>query len=91
MDGRSIKQVSIILNTLLLLFSLKQYFFTQQSMILKDKKYKGPFSMDYRERGSHAWGVYPAQYTSGMGTTRVKQKEETNTRIMQESKKSGRK
>ena len=37
--------------------------------------------MDYRERGSHARGVYLtvlAQYTSNMGTARVKQEEETN-------------
>ena len=48
--------------------------------------------MDYRERGSHAQGVYPTQYTSRMGTVRIKQKEETDTRITQESsKKSGRK
>ena len=54
-------------------------------------KYKGPFSMDYRERGTHAQGVYPTQYNSRMGTARVKQEEETDTRIMQNSKKSGRK
>ena len=48
--------------------------------------------MDYRERGSHARGVYPTQYTSRMETVRVKQEEEADTRIMQESnKKSGRK
>ena len=41
--------------------------------------------MDYRERGSHARGVYPTQYTSRMGAARVKQEEETDTRIMKES------
>ena len=39
--------------------------------------------MDYRERGFHARGVYPTQYTSCMGV---------DTRMMQEgSKKSERK
>ena len=48
--------------------------------------------MACRERGSHARGVYPTQYTSGMGTAPVKQEVEADTRIMQESsKKSGRK
>ena len=28
------------------------------------RKYKGTSSMDYRERRSHARGVYPTQYTS---------------------------
>ena len=55
----------------------------------KRQKYNGPYSM---ERGSHARGVYPIQDTSRMGTERVKQEEETDTRIMKESsKKSGRK
>ena len=44
------------------------------------------------ERKFHERGVYPTQYTSGMGTARVKQEEEADTSIMQESsKKSGRK
>ena len=48
--------------------------------------------MNYRKRGSHARGVYPTQYTSRMGTLKVKQEEETNTGIMLESsEKSGRK
>ena len=37
--------------------------------------------MDYRERGSHARGLYPTQYTYRMGTARVKQEEETDARI----------
>ena len=40
--------------------------------------------MDYRERGTNAQGVYPTQYTSCMETARVKQEEETDTRIMRE-------
>ena len=44
----------------------------------KIPKYKGPFSMDCRERGSYARGVYPTQDTSRMGTVRVKQEEETD-------------
>ena len=50
----------------------------------KRPKYKGPLSMDYRERGSHARGVYPTQYTSTMGTARVKEEEGANTRMMRE-------
>ena len=56
----------------------------------KRPKYKGPFSIDYRERKSHARGVYTTQYTSRMRTTRVKQEEETDTRIMQKSSKKSR-
>ena len=40
--------------------------------------------MDYRERGPHARGVYPTQDASRMGTARVKEEEETDTRIMGE-------
>ena len=59
---------------------------------LERPKCKGPFNMDYRERRSHARGVYLTQYTSRMGTASVKQEEEADTRIMQEnSKKFGRK
>ena len=47
--------------------------------------------MDYWERGSPAQGVYPTQYTSRMETVRVKQEEETDARIMKNSKKCGRK
>ena len=43
--------------------------------------------MDYRERGSHAQGVNPTQHTSLMRKVRVKQEEERDTRIMQESSK----
>ena len=38
--------------------------------------------MDFRERGSHARGVYPTQDISRMGTAREKQEEEAGTRIM---------
>ena len=55
-------------------------------------KYGGPYSIDCRERGTHARGVYPTQDTSSMGTAKVKQEEQTDTRIMRESStKSGRK
>ena len=37
--------------------------------------------MDYRERRSHARGVYLTQYTSRMGTARVKQEVGADTRI----------
>ena len=38
--------------------------------------------MDYRERESHARGLYPTQYTTRMGTVRMKQEEEADTRIV---------
>ena len=38
--------------------------------------------MDYRERGSHARGVYHTQYTSRMGRERMKKEEEADTRII---------
>ena len=50
---------------------LDQYVFLRQ-------KYKGPFSIDYRERGSHARGVYPAQYTSRVGTVRMREEEKSD-------------
>ena len=40
--------------------------------------------MDYRERRSHARGVYPTQYTSRIETARMKKEEEADTRIMRE-------
>ena len=45
----------------------------------KRPKYKEPISIDYRERKSHARGVYLIQYTSLMGTAKVKEEEETDT------------
>ena len=50
----------------------------------KRLKYKGQFCINCRERGSHARDVYPTQYTSCMGTARVKQEEEADTRIMRD-------
>ena len=38
--------------------------------------------MDYKERGSHARGVYPTQYTSRMGAARVKEGVGADTRII---------
>ena len=38
--------------------------------------------MDYIERGSHARGVYSTQYTTRMGTSRMKQEEKADTRII---------
>ena len=51
-------------------------------MILKDQNTRDHPALDYRKRGSHARGVYPTQYTSRMGTARVKQEEEADTRII---------
>ena len=45
-------------------------------------KCNGPFSIDYRERGFHARGVYPTQDTSLTETARVKQEEEADTKII---------
>ena len=38
--------------------------------------------MGYRERRSHARGVYPTQYPSRMETARVKQEAGADTRII---------
>ena len=38
--------------------------------------------MDYKEREPHARGVYSTQDTSRMGTERVKQEKEADTRII---------
>ena len=38
--------------------------------------------MDYRERGFHARNVYPTQYISRIETSRVKQEEEVDARII---------
>ena len=46
------------------------------------RKYNRPFSMDYRERGSNAEGVYPTQDTLRMRTVRVKQEKEADTRLI---------
>ena len=49
------------------------------------KKYKGPFSIDYRERGSHTRGVNPTHYILRMETARMKQEEEkdkNNVRVV---------
>ena len=46
--------------------------------VAKTPKYERHLSMDCRERGSHARGVYPTQDTSRMGTARVKQEEEAD-------------
>ena len=45
-------------------------------------KHKEPFSIGYRERGSHARGVCPTQYASRMVTVMVKYEEEADTRII---------
>ena len=65
--------------TLLLLYSVIRALFSQYKIVAK---YKGPFRMNNKERGSHARGVYLAQDTSRMGTARVKQEEEADTRMI---------
>ena len=56
--------------------------FSRCEDVVKDRNTRETSSMDCRERGSHARGVYPTQYTSRMGTARVKQEEEADTRII---------
>ena len=55
----------------------------RSTRVVHRPKYMIPFSMDCRERGSHARGVYLTQDTSLMGTARVKQEEEADTRIIE--------
>ena len=50
--------------------------------VAKKTKFKGPFSINCRERGSDARGVYPTQDTLRMGTARVKQEEEADTGVI---------
>ena len=58
----------------------------------KRPKYNGSFSIDHRERESHARGAYPTQDTSRMGTARLKYEEAADTRIIvKSSMKYGRK
>ena len=85
MDGYSFIVIIIIIQFKAVLFHTTKH-------DLKRPEYEGPFIMDYREGRSHAWGVYIPQYTSRMGTARVKREEEAHTGIVQESsKKSERK
>ena len=56
------------LRLLLLLYTSLKEVFSSYEGVAKRTKYKGPFSMDHREQGSHARGVYP----SSMGTASVK-------------------
>ena len=46
------------------------------------QKYAGPFNIDYRERESHARGVYPTQDTSRLGTARLKGENEADTSVI---------
>ena len=61
-----------------------------QCMVVQRQKYRRSLGIDHRERRSQARVVYPQRDTSRMGTARVKQKEEANTRIMLKEKKYGR-
>ena len=49
--------------------------------VAKDRNTRGKSTIDCREWGSHARGVYPIQYTSRMGTVRMKEEEGADTRI----------
>ena len=56
--------------------------FSRCKDVAKDRNTRGASSMDCRERGSHARGVCPTQYTSRMGISSVKQEEEADTSVM---------
>ena len=70
--------------------SFVNYYFNKFKAVLshvakRDHKratYKRPFSMDYREQRSHARGMYSTKDTPRMGTVRMKQEEEADTRII---------
>ena len=66
--------------TILLLYTRHKAVFSRCEDVAKDRNTRGTYSTDCRDRGSHARGVYPAQYTSRMGTARVKEEEEADTR-----------
>ena len=70
---------SIYINIIIISLNQSLHTLTHDPKILE---YKGPLSIDYRERGSHARGVYLTQYTSRMGTARVKEEVGADTRIM---------
>ena len=48
------------------------YYIDRDRRRCKRPKYAEPFSVDCRDRGSHARGVYPTQDTSRLGTAREK-------------------
>ena len=50
--------------------------------IAKDRNTRGTSSMDCRERGFHARGVYRTQYTWRMEIARVKEEKEADTRTI---------
>ena len=50
--------------------------------VAKDLNIRGTSSMDCRERGSNARGVYPTQYTSRMETAKVEEEEGADRRII---------
>ena len=51
---------------------------------MKRQEDKKPLNMNRREEGSFTQGVYPTQDTSRMGTARVEQEKEADTRIISE-------
>ena len=64
----------------------------------KRPKYKGPFSIEYKERGSHARGVYDVSHTvylahgNSKGEARGRNKRKNNARVarnLEERKESG--
>ena len=64
------------------------YYLVSSSLFPRNKhdpkrpKYKGPFTMDYRERRSHARGVHLTQDTTRMGAARMKEEKEADTKVI---------
>ena len=68
---------------LLLLYRRLKEDFSHCKDVAKDRSTRDhPSSMDCREQGSQARGVYPTQDTSRMETVKVKQKEKENAIII---------
>ena len=78
--SKDITSVAVILMVVVpIIAHIIQYFQTKiekrdhfETRLFSDLKYKRPFSMNCRERGSHARGVYSTQGTSRMGTAKAK-------------------
>ena len=65
-----------------LLYTRLKAVFSRCQDVARDRNTRGTSSIDCRDRGSHARGVYLTLYTSRMETARVKQEEGADTRII---------
>ena len=64
-----------VLVHIIIIIYYKAFLFHSTKNDPKIPKYKRPFSKDYKERGSHARGVYSTHDTSRMETVKMKQEE----------------